>query len=163
MRPCGVRPERSLSRSCVLGEPVIGAWYADRVMSTLVGAIESTLLRWEPVRAAWLFGSAADGTSGPTSDVDVAVLGCAALPLDRLAQLAADLERACGKPVDVVVVERASPVLAFEVVSRGIRLSSREPDAADDWEDRALRRYLGTRALRRMVHEHVRADLSEKR
>ncbi len=132
-------------------------------LSSLTAAIESTLSRWDCVRAAWLFGSAADGTSGPLSDVDVAVLGCAELSLDRLALLAAELERACGRPVDVVVVERSSPVLAFEVLSRGVRLSSRDPALADEWEDRALRRYLGTQALRRIVHEDVRADFSEKR
>lgn len=132
-------------------------------LSSLTAAIESTLSRWDCVRAAWLFGSAADGTSGPLSDVDVAVLGCAELSLDRLALLAAELERACGRPVDVVVVERSSPVLAFEVLSHGVRLSSRDPALADEWEDRALRRYLGTQALRRIVYEDVRADFSEKR
>lgn len=122
-------------------------------------ALRDALAKWECVRAAWLFGSVAEGSAGPLSDVDVAVLGCAALSLDDLARLGTELSRATGCQSDVVVVERASPVLGMQIVRTGRRIVSRDDDAADRWEDFALRRYLGTAELRKIVQEHVRQDL----
>jgi hypothetical protein len=117
------------------------------------------LARAPSVKAAWLFGSVAEGRDGPLSDLDVAVLGCAELSFDERAQLAADLERAAGRRCDVVVVEHASPVLGMEIVRSGRRLFCRDEEAADRWEDFALRRYLGTAHLRRIVHAYLREDL----
>jgi predicted nucleotidyltransferase len=93
------------------------------------------LAAWPAVRAAWLFGSVAEGSTGPLSDVDVAVLGCADLSFDERAQLAVDLVRAAGRPCDVVLVEHASPVLGMEIVRAGRRFLCRDVDAADAWED----------------------------
>jgi predicted nucleotidyltransferase len=126
-------------------------------------ALQDSLNRWEEVRAAWLFGSVAEGREGPMSDVDVAVLGCASFSLDQLGRLAAELSSAVGSNCDVVVVERASPVLGMEIVRSGRRVFCRNNDAADRWEDFALRRYLGTASLRKLVHEYVREDLRESR
>jgi predicted nucleotidyltransferase len=132
-------------------------------MTTLDRNVEGPLARaleaWPAVRAAWLFGSVAEGSTGPLSDVDVAVLGCAGLSFDERAQLAVELARAAGRPCDVVPVEQASPVLGMEIVRAGRRFFCRDPDAADAWEERALRRYLGTAHLRRIVYQHVREDL----
>jgi len=134
----------------MLGEPDPG----DASAQSLARALQV----WPTVRAAWLFGSVAEGSAGPLSDVDVAVLGCAALSFDQRAQLAVDLSRAAGRPCDVVLVEHASPVLAMEVVHSGRRFFCRDADAADEWEDFALRHYLGTANLRRIVYEHMRED-----
>jgi predicted nucleotidyltransferase len=128
-------------------------------LDELEHALERVLATWPTVRAAWLFGSVAGGGAGPLSDVDVAVLGCADLTFDQRARLAVDLERAAGRRCDVVVVERASPVLGAEIMRAGRRFLCRDPEAADAWEEAALRRYLDTAHLRRLVYEYVRADL----
>jgi len=127
---------------------------AQRSEESLARVLEA----WPTVRAAWLFGSVAEGSAGPLSDVDVAVLGCAALSFDERAQMAVELARAAGRPCDVVAVEHASPVLAMEVVRSDRRFFCRDIDGADEWEDFALRRYLGTAGLRRIVYEHMRQD-----
>jgi predicted nucleotidyltransferase len=129
----------------------------------LEGAIARALETWPRVRAAWLFGSAASGDAGPLSDVDVAVLGCPDLSLDERAQLSADLATAVGRPCDVVPVEDASPVLGMAIADTGRRFLCRDVDAADAWEDFALRRYLGTAELRRIVYRYVREDLGAER
>ena len=129
--------------------------------------IEAGLARvlgaWPAARAAWLFGSVATGDAGPLSDVDVAVLGAGTLTFDERAQLTVDLTRAVGRPCDVVCVEEASPVLGMAVVDTGRRFFCRDADAADSWEDFALRRYLGTAELRRIVYGYVREDLRASR
>jgi len=128
-----------------------------------VAEIERTLTgvlaAWPMVSAAWLFGSVATGTAGPLSDVDVAVLGAQTLSFDERSRLVVELGRAVGRKCDVVVVEDASPVLAMAIVDTGRRFLSRDVDAADTWEDRALRRYLGTAQLRKILYQYVREDL----
>lgn len=114
---------------------------------------------WPMLRAAWLFGSVASGSAGPLSDVDVAVLGGRGLSFDDRSRLAVELGRAAGRQCDVVVLEEASPVLAMAVVDTGRRFFCRDQAAADAWEERALRRYLDTAELRRIVYQYVREDL----
>ena len=126
-------------------------------------ALSSTLDAWPMVRAAWLFGSVATQSGGPLSDVDVAVLGAGALSFDERARLAVELGRAAGRCCDVVMVEQASPVLSMAIVDTGRRFFCRDADAADAWEDRALRQYLGTAELRRIVYSYVREDLRAAR
>jgi uncharacterized protein len=60
-----------------------------------------------PIRFAYLFGSHATGTAGPTSDIDVAVsVDGDADHLDVVLAAASALEAASGlRPVDVVVLE----------------------------------------------------------
>jgi predicted nucleotidyltransferase len=110
-------------------------------------AIEDTLqclFAAAPAEAAavYLYGSVARGTHGAKSDVDVAVLlgrdpapGWAGLPL----ALEGRLERALGRPVQLVVLERAP----LDLVHRVLR------DARLVWEaDRAARVRFEVRARR---------------
>lgn len=126
-------------------------------------ALSCALEAWPKVRAAWLFGSVATQSAGPMSDIDVAVLGAGALSFDERAQLAVELNRAAGRCCDVVMVEQVSPVLSMAIVDTGRRFFCRDVDAADAWEDRALRHYLGTAELRRIVYSYVREDLRAAR
>lgn len=126
-------------------------------------ALAGIFAAWPMVGAAWIFGSVATGSAGPLSDVDVAVLGARSLSFDERCRLAVELGRAAGRQCDVVVVENASPVLAMAIVDTGRRFLCRDVDAADTWEDQALRRYLGTAELRKIVYQHVREDLRAAR
>jgi predicted nucleotidyltransferase len=126
-------------------------------------ALSHTLEAWPMVRAAWLFGSVATESAGPLSDIDVAILGAGQVSFDERARLAVELGRAVGRCCDVVMVEQASPVLSMAIVDTGRRFFCRDVDAADAWEDRALRQYLGTAELRRIVYSYVREDLRAAR
>lgn len=132
-------------------------------VEALERALALVLETWPTVRAAWLFGSVADGSAGPLSDVDVGILGGMSLSFDDRARLAVALGRAAGRSCDVVVVEQASPVLAKAILDTGRRFYCRDAGAADAWEERALRRYLGTAELRRIVYGYVRDDLLARR
>ena len=66
--------------------------------------------RGEDLACVYLFGSQARGTAGPASDVDLGVLLVTDPPrtLEGLGiDLAADLEAAIGRHVDLVVLNRA--------------------------------------------------------
>lgn len=84
------------------------------------------------VWAAYLFGSASSETSGPTSDIDVAVLR---EPLsDRMmawearSRYAADLEQRLRRPVDVVLLQEAGDTLSEAILREGTVVHEGNPD-----------------------------------
>ncbi|MCA9791207.1 MAG: nucleotidyltransferase domain-containing protein [Candidatus Eremiobacteraeota bacterium] len=96
---------------------------------------------------AWLFGSQASGRAGPTSDVDIAVLGFEPLSLDERLELQLDLEDSLHVfDVDLVDLRRASVVLQFEAL-HGIRLFVRSPDEVARFSSLVGREYESAMAL----------------
>lgn len=69
---------------------------------------------------ALLFGSWASEQARPGSDVDVAILPLEDWPLAAELDLQGKLARAVGASVDLVRLDRAAPLLAWEVVSKGL-------------------------------------------
>jgi hypothetical protein len=93
---------------------------------------------------AYLFGSEARGEAGPDSDVDVAVLFQHEPPLtlDGLGlDLAAALEDVLGRPVDLVVLDRASPDLVHRVLRDGILVYEADRAARVRFEVRSRAEY----------------------
>jgi predicted nucleotidyltransferase len=96
------------------------------------------------IAAAWLFGSQARGTVGPASDVDVAVLfedepppGLEGLGL----RLEGEIERRLGRPVQVVVMNRAPVDLVHRVLRDGRLLAERNRSRRIAFEVRARNEY----------------------
>ncbi len=90
--------------------------------------------------AAYLFGSAARGTAGPRSDIDVAMLyrttpppTLEGLPLD----LEGRLERLLGHPVQVVVLNTAPVGLVHRILRDGLLVLDQDPRARIRFEVRA--------------------------
>ena len=83
---------------------------------------------------AIVFGSTARGTDGPSSDVDVAVLGRG---LDFLA-LARDLSRALGREAQVVDLDAVSYPMLQAIVRDGVVVAEHDRVCAARWRSRAL-------------------------
>jgi predicted nucleotidyltransferase len=71
------------------------------------------------VDALVVFGSEAKGIARPDSDVDLAALFRSPPGDVALREACAELERIARRPVDLVDLERASPILAFQVLRDG--------------------------------------------
>ena len=109
------------------------------------------------VQAIYLFGSEAEGTARDGSDVDLAVLLGQRVSLgDELRLRAIAVEELHRDDIDFVVLDHATPLLRYEVVTRGRRLYARDDFAADMFEHRAIMTYMDTAYLRRMQHEILR-------
>ena len=93
------------------------------------------------VRLVYLFGSAADPGRTAVRDVDLAVLTNPPLSLDELMRLRADVVGATGAPIDLVSLNDASVVLAWEVADSGRCLYARDADAETEFVTRARSRY----------------------
>lgn len=73
---------------------------------------------------ATVFGSVAEGTQRQGSDLDVGVLADVPLGPQRKQQLIGELARATGRPVDLVDLHDAGPVVLMSAL-RGRRLVGR--------------------------------------
>lgn len=119
----------------------------DRMSSRedIVRKVTAELAKLDDVLDGYVFGSVARDDIQPHSDVDVALYlhpGAADSGFGRAAELAADLMRALGKDrVDVLVLNRASPLVYHRVLRDGIRVFARDLRAATTREGRALSRY----------------------
>lgn len=119
-------------------------------------AIRQLLDAREDVRLAYVFGSVATGRARPTSDLDVAILFAgepSPVALDRLTE---DLEEAAGRPVDLIDLAQAPPLLAHQVVSTGSCVVCRRPDERAAFETRTIMRHLDTAHLRKIQHTYLR-------
>ncbi|TMQ05751.1 MAG: nucleotidyltransferase domain-containing protein [Deltaproteobacteria bacterium] len=106
--------------------------------------MESALLRTRLARAleahgdvelALLFGSRARGDAGPSSDIDVAVIGRS---IDAIG-LAIELTDAIGIPVDVVDLSGDPPLaLLLAVLHDGIKINEGRPGAYGRFLARSL-------------------------
>jgi len=101
----------------------------------------------EGIVAVYLFGSVARGTAGPRSDVDLAVLYEVAPPA-TLDGLPVDLEnriaKLVGRPVQVIVLNRAPVDLVHRVLRDGVLVLDADKSARIRFEVRARNEFLET-------------------
>ena len=112
------------------------------------------------VRLAVLFGSAARRTDRSNSDIDIGVSmeGKA----DRPLTLRVTLERAAGRPVDLVWLDRAAPLLRFEIARDGLVLIEREARAWAEFRAHAMIDWWDWAPTARVMHEVMAARLREE-
>lgn len=116
-----------------------------RAAADLIGRVRAVLgAQGDAIAAAYLFGSVARGTATATSDIDVAVLFTAE-PSGTLAglhlDLEAEIERAVGTPVQLVVLNRAPVDLVHRVLRDGMLVLDRDPSRRIRFEVRARNAY----------------------
>jgi predicted nucleotidyltransferase len=93
------------------------------------------------VRLVYLFGSVTDPERDEVRDVDLAVLCDPPLSTDELLRLRADAAEAAGAVIDLVSLNHASVVLAWEVTNGGACVYASSPDTETDFVTRARSRY----------------------
>lgn len=117
------------------------------------------------VLAVYLFGSSASRKAGPLSDLDVAVL----LDESRLKpgrrfhfrlDLIGEAMGASHRPdVDLVLLNEASPLLAYEVIRGGRLLFERRRQARVEFESRAVGRYLDLKPFYRVSRRYLKKQM----
>ena len=84
--------------------------------------------------ALYRFGSQAQGTARPGSDVDLAVLAQAPIPAMRVFELAQELALHLHRDVDPVDLRMASTVMRMQVISTGECLDAPNESARREFE-----------------------------
>lgn len=128
----------------------------------------SEIFERHQVALAYLFGSQATGQAGPLSDVDIAVLFSSCVPPKQwsLIQLALmnDLMSLFGRnEMDLVILNRATPLLADQVVRHGQVLFESDPLQRVRFETETLRRYLDTKPLRQLLWSYLEGQIQHRR
>jgi len=134
--------------------------------SQIAELVRSALADRDDLVALYLFGSVATGVVHALSDVDVAVLLAGDLDEDELfvrgLEIGALLEtalRSIGRPIDLVVLNRAAPALVFQVFKTGRLLLDRDPDARSLFVMRTLSRYYDGQRYREYHAEQLLARI----
>ena len=97
-------------------------------LNTLVDLARGALRNGPPLRIAAVFGSAARGSSHAGSDVDLAIWPRdEELSLEAELDLQVKLERAIGRQVDLVRLDRASTLVRWEVARQGALVLAEPP------------------------------------
>jgi predicted nucleotidyltransferase len=117
------------------------------------------------VLAAYLFGSVARGTSGPLSDVDIAVLLSDevdpwTVQLDLMSAIASAIG---SSDVDVVVLNRAPVSLGYRVLRDGVLLLSRDERARIRHWVATVSSYIDMEPFRRALSEGTHHRIVEGR
>jgi len=117
---------------------------------------------------AYLFGSQAERKAGPLSDVDIAVLLRPQVTREQWFQMQLDLTNELmnlfhRNEVDVVVLNEATPLLAYQVVRYGQLIYEARPGTRVDFEVAALRRYIDTEPLRHLQDRRLLERAEEYR
>lgn len=120
-----------------------------------VGGIRAAL---PAVIAIYRFGSSVEDLQGPESDIDLAVL--AEAPLDAVLRfdLQERLAQALGRAVDLVDLRRASPVMAIQVIAKGLLLYDGDSGLRDRFEDFVYGAYARLNEERRGILDRIAAE-----
>jgi predicted nucleotidyltransferase len=103
------------------------------------------IARFPFIQVLYLFGSHASGTAGEKSDIDIAVFTDGREPPTMDLELGAFLHQTLKQSVDVVIMQKVSPILQHEVLRNKIRIFEKEAGKRAFLENQSLRAYLDAR------------------
>ncbi len=123
----------------------------------LYAAVTDYLAGHMPIVAAIVFGSAVNSRLQPDSDIDLALLFAEQQVPDatEVIGLRADLEQIVRRNVDLVVLNTASPILAFQAAKYGKVLFCRDQRAYERFLVRLITEYADFKRIRRPIEAAI--------
>lgn len=115
---------------------------------------------------AFAFGSIAAGKMHPASDIDIAVLLRSCQDRHEYAEIALSLSEQLSitlstDRVDLVILNTASPLLMFEVATKGILIYQRQVGLADNFKLKAVKMRMDAKKFIELDKVAVKKFLSE--
>ncbi len=124
--------------------------------------------RKKGLEALYLFGSTVSGKRTPLSDIDIAVLLPKDIPEEeyfalRLEMIAELADLLGTDEIDLVILNRAPPLLVHRVVTRGKLVYARDDLLRTRFEARAIQEYLDIKPLLELQGRYLRERIKEGR
>lgn len=139
-------------------------------LETIREVLTKSLLPRQEIVLAYLFGSSLRGMVGGRHDIDVAIFLTprAFEALQRSpsykyeAELIAELVHLLKQNrVDLVILNRATPLLAYEVIHKGDLLFSRSENQRIEFEVSSLKRHSDTKHLRMIKRIYIKERIEQ--
>ncbi|MCC5908178.1 MAG: nucleotidyltransferase domain-containing protein [Balneolaceae bacterium] len=126
-------------------------------MSTKKEILLNYLTRQPDVAVAFLFGSEASGRSLPGSDVDLAFLFYPdKVPsVERLPDIQDELTALLKKEIDLVVLNRANPIICMQVLKKGEKILQRDNRLYSDFFVRTINEYDDLKRVRSVIEKNI--------
>ncbi len=103
--------------------------------------IPEIISRFPCIQVMYVFGSYASHTERPDSDVDIAIFADDSADVMTDLRLGAFLEEKLHKQIDIVVMQKVSPIVQFQVLSNKIRIYERDSELRAKLECLSVRFY----------------------
>ncbi len=122
-------------------------------------AVDLLVKHYQPA-AVLLYGSRAKGQARSDSDIDLALLlNRQSLPDSfELAKTQTDLEALLKNDVDLVILDKASPILAMQILRNHQMLYQIPPDVMDDFTVKATGEYFDLKYSRELIEKQLLAS-----
>jgi len=128
--------------------------------------IKNYLSKQPDVILAYLFGSVARGKADSLSDIVFAVLLEDGLSpetyLERQLQILIDLDQLTKQNAQVILLNRASPMLAYQVIRDGGLLFERSREEKANFEVIALKRYFDIKPMLAYFNQALNRRIKEE-
>jgi predicted nucleotidyltransferase len=107
------------------------------------------IAKFPSIQVMYLFGSHASGTSKADSDVDIAVFTDGSETPTMDLAVGVFLQQRLKRPVDVVIIQKASPIFQHEIMRKKVRIFEKSTASRAFLENQSLRSYLDARYYQR--------------
>lgn len=107
----------------------------------IIKICKDILIQYKEVTFAYLFGSYVRGTLRSDSDIDIAIYLSEEMDIDSYLGLKMDLTEACKREVDLVILNKATPLLKFQVYKENRSLFTRDKSAETNFKVKTLFEY----------------------
>ncbi|RKZ65095.1 MAG: hypothetical protein DRQ48_11945, partial [Gammaproteobacteria bacterium] len=119
-------------------------------LNGLVGTLGEVLF-------ALLYGSLVSGVARADSDVDLAVMYPSPLGTDRLIRLVGEVSAVFGRPVDLVDLRQAGPIIKMQILQNGHPVIINDRSAFERFRMYTPSEYFDFKLCRRPVEENLKA------
>ena len=107
-------------------------------IDTIISILQNNI---DELKAVYIFGSYADGTAAVNSDIDIAYLSNNRLSAVEKWNLSNTIAGILRKDIDLVDIFTANTILAYQIVSKGLRVYGSGYDV-DNFETKVYSFYL---------------------
>ena len=119
------------------------------IKNHLAQLVPEIIAKFPSIQIIYLFGSHASDTPKANSDVDIAVFTDGRETPTMDLELGAFLQQRLNRPVDVVIMQKVSPILQHEVLQKKVRVFEKATASRAFLENQSLRAYLDARHYQR--------------
>jgi predicted nucleotidyltransferase len=120
-----------------------------------VGVLEPFLAQKKGILLVFLFGSSVSRRMHPASDVDIGILFGSIPNLSQINALTAELSSLVKKEVDLVVLNRASPILKMQVLKKGMLVFARELKVYHQFFVDTVNQYDDLKRIRKTCEDNI--------